>query len=163
MKNTALLIIDVQNELVEAGPFNIDKTLSNIQILTDVCRENGIEVIYSQHDEDEIEELKIFSYGWEIHSSICPKPGEKVIWKNYNSAFKNTELDEYLKSKDIQTLIIVGMQTEYCIDTTCRIAFEKGYKIISLHTLISVVLILFFDLFYFLPYPIVFKFSKYFI
>jgi nicotinamidase-related amidase len=130
MKNTALLIIDVQNELVEAGPFNIDKTLSNIQILTDVCRENGIEVIYSQHDEDEIEELKIFSYGWEIHSSICPKPGEKVIWKNYNSAFKNTELDEYLKSKEIQTLIIVGMQTEYCIDTTCRIAFEKGYKII---------------------------------
>lgn len=130
MNNIALLIVDVQNALVDEKPFNIDKTLSNIKELLDACRKNKTEVIYIQHDGKNGGELEPFSNGWEIHNSISPKQGEKVIHKTYNSAFKYTELEEYLNSKNIQTLILVGMQTEYCIDTTCRVAFDKGYKLI---------------------------------
>lgn len=130
MGNTALVIVDVQNALVEEKPFNIDKTLFNIKELLNACRENGIEVIYVQHDEEEGEELKPFSQGWHIHSSIYPNKGEKIIRKTYNSAFKNTELESYLARAGIETLILVGMQTEYCIDTTVRVAFEKGFRLI---------------------------------
>jgi len=129
MKNTALLIVDVQTALVNYKPFNIENTLSNIKALADSCRENKTEVIYVQHDE-KTGVLEPFSSGWEIHSSIDPKPGEKIFRKTYNSAFKNTTLDEYLKSRNINTIILVGMQTEYCIDTTCRVAFENGYKLL---------------------------------
>ena len=50
------------------------------------------------------------------------------IRDRYNSAFKNTNLDAYLKSQGIQDLIIVGMQSEYCIDTSIKVAFELGYS-----------------------------------
>lgn len=130
MENTVLLIVDVQNALVDEKPFNIDRTLLNIKKLLDACRLNGIEAVYIQHEEEVEGGLIPFSHGWDIHSSIYPRQGEKIIRKAYNSAFKNTELEEYLNSKYIKTLILVGMQTEYCIDTTCRVAFEKGYKLI---------------------------------
>jgi nicotinamidase-related amidase len=130
MKDAALLIVDVQNELVDEKPFNIDRTLFNIKELLDACRKKEVEVIYIQHDGEKEENLEPFSYGWDIHDSIRPKQGEKVIRKTFNSAFKNTELEQYLNTKNIKTLILVGMQTEYCIDTTCRVAFEKGYKLI---------------------------------
>lgn len=130
MENTALLIVDVQNALVDDKPFNLDNTLANIKKLQDTCRANKIEVIYIQHDGEKEDNLEPFSKGWDIHHSIYPESGEKIIRKTYNSAFKNTELEEYLDSKNIKTLILVGMQTEYCIDTTCRVAFEKGYKLI---------------------------------
>jgi nicotinamidase-related amidase len=130
MENTALLIVDVQNALVDEKPFNVEVILSNINELLDTCRTKGIEVIYVQHDGEKEEGLEPFSNGWDIHKSIYPVQGEKIIRKTYNSAFKNTELEEYLNCKNIQKLILVGMQTEYCIDTTCRVAFEKGYRLI---------------------------------
>ena len=130
MAITALLIVDVQNALVDEKPFNIERVLDNIKKLSDTCRENKIEIIYIQHDGEKEDTLEPFSNGWVIHKSIYPKEGEKIIRKTYNSAFKDTELEEYLNSKSIQTLILVGMQTEYCIDTTCRVAFDKGYKLI---------------------------------
>jgi nicotinamidase-related amidase len=130
MENTALLIVDVQNTLVNENPYNIENTLHNIRVLLDECRTSGIEVIYVQHDGEKEENLEPFSKGWDIHSSIYPVKGEKIVRKNYNSAFKNTELEEYLNKRNIKTLILVGMQTEYCIDTTCRVAFEKGYSLI---------------------------------
>lgn len=130
MENTALLIVDVQNALVDEKPFNIDRILFNIKELSDACRVNGIEVIYIQHDGEKEDNLEPLSHGWDIHNSIYPEQGEKIIRKTHNSAFKNTELEEYLARKNIETLILVGMQTEYCIDTTCRVTFEKGYKLI---------------------------------
>ncbi|MDF2880486.1 MAG: amidase [Clostridiaceae bacterium] len=130
MKNTALLVIDVQNALVSEHPFAEKEVISNIKSLIKACRKNNIEVIYIQHNDNEGEELEPNSYGWRIYEEISPAENEKVINKNYNSAFKNTCLKEYLNSKNINELIITGMQTEYCIDATCKVAFEYGYKLI---------------------------------
>jgi nicotinamidase-related amidase len=130
MKNTGLLVIDVQNALVSAHPFAGKEIISNIKSLIKACRENNVEVIYVQHSENEGEELEPNSYGWRIYEEISPAENEKVINKNYNSAFKNTCLKDYLDSKNINQLIITGMQTDYCIDTTCKVAFEYGYKLI---------------------------------
>ena len=131
MKKTALLVIDVQNLLVDGKPFDIDKVLENISLLIKTCREKNIEIIYVQHtDLEEDGELKVGLYEWQIHNDVKPNDSEVVFRKNYNSSFRKTGLKDYLDKKEIESLIITGMQTEYCIDTTCRVAFEYGFDII---------------------------------
>ena len=130
MKNAALLVVDVQNALVKDKPYDIDKVINNIKNLIDICRENNVEVIYIQHNDEPGGDLEPQSTGWEIYKEIEPDKNEKIINKIYNSAFKETNLKEYLESKGVNTLIITGMQTEYCIDATTKAAFEYGYKLI---------------------------------
>lgn len=130
MDNAALLIIDFQNALVLAKPFAIEEVISNIKRLIKTCRENNVEVIYIQHNDKIGEELEPNSEGWQIYKEIAPNEKEKVINKEYNSAFKETNLKKYLDSKGIKQLIITGMRTEYCFDTTCKVAFEYGFKLI---------------------------------
>ena len=130
MKNTALLVIDFQNALVLAKPFAIQEVISNIKRLIKTCRENDVEIIYIQHNDEIGSELEPNSEGWKIYEEISPIKNEQVISKNYNSAFKETTLKKYLQSKGINQLIISGMQTDFCIDTTIKVAFEYGFKMI---------------------------------
>ncbi|MEW9122462.1 MAG: cysteine hydrolase family protein [Thermotaleaceae bacterium] len=130
MKNTALLVVDVQNALVLAKPFAAEEVIGNIKKLIKACRENGVEVIYIQHEDAAGGELEPNSEGWKIYKEIYPESGETVINKHYNSAFRETSLKEYLDSREIKQLILTGMQTEYCIDATCKVAFEHGFKLI---------------------------------
>lgn len=130
MNKLALLIVDFQEALLAENPFNKENTVNNIKLLIKECRDNNVEVIYVRHDDGKGTELEFGSKGWQIYNKIAPKEGEKIIEKTYNSAFKNTELKEYLDKKSIDTIILVGMQTEYCIDTTCKVAFEHGFKLI---------------------------------
>lgn len=129
MGNTALLVIDVQNALVSDKPFDFEVIKNNIKLLLKTSRENGLEVIYVRHN-DEDGELKLNSEGWQIYNEIKPNKGEVIIEKNYSSSFKDTNLKSYLESKNINKIIITGMQTEYCIATTCKVAFEYGFKVI---------------------------------
>lgn len=57
-------------------------------------------------------------------------PNERVFDKNVNSAFKDTGLLDYLHEKGEDTIIIVGLQTDYCIDATVKCGFEHGFKMI---------------------------------
>lgn len=130
MKKLGLIIIDMQEALVAGKPYNEEITLNNIELLISKCRENNVEVIYVRHDGGKGDELEYGSSGWQIHSKIMPKDGEKIIEKRFNSAFRDTELKNYLDEKGIDTLILVGMQTEYCFDTTCKVAFEYKFNLI---------------------------------
>ncbi|MBP2633883.1 MAG: amidase [Firmicutes bacterium] len=130
MTNVALLVVDVQNALVLAKPFAVEEVISNIKRLIKTCRENNIEVIYIQHNGKIKGELEPNSDGWKIFGEVSPSTNEKIINKTYNSAFKETILKKYLDDKGIKQLVITGMQTEYCIDTTCKVAYEYGFKII---------------------------------
>lgn len=76
------------------------------------------------------DELEADTEGWRIHPAIPPRSGEKIFDKKFNSAFRKTGLKEYLNEKGIRRLILTGMQTEYCIDATCKAAFEYGYSIL---------------------------------
>lgn len=130
MTNAALLVVDVQNALVLAKPFAVEEVISNIKRLIKKCRDKNIEVIYIQHNGKIEDELEPNSDGWQIFGEVSPNTNEKIINKTYNSAFKETILKKYLDDKGIKQLVITGMQTEYCIDTTCKIAYEYGFKII---------------------------------
>ena len=130
MEKIALLVIDVQNALVLAKPFAVEEVISNIKNLIKTCRESNVEVIYIQHNDKVGDELEPNSEGWKIYGEISPNVNEEVINKNYNSAFKETNLKKHLDYRKINQLIITGMQTEYCFDTTCKVAFEYGFKVI---------------------------------
>ncbi|MFS1513798.1 cysteine hydrolase family protein [Chengkuizengella sp. SCS-71B] len=126
---TALLIIDVQVIMFtyDGGSlYNGDKVLHNIQELLARARSNNIPVFFIQHTE--APNLIDGKEGWPIHPKITPLENEMVIQKNYCDSFFQTDLHENLQEKGIENLIIVGMQSEFCVDTTCRRAFSLGYN-----------------------------------
>ena len=125
---TALLVIDVQmfgfdeTNLV----YKSDQLISKIENLITQARAAGVPVVYVQHSEPE---EMVGTPVWEIHPAIAPIPGEVIIQKQHPDSFQDTNLKRELESMDIKKLIIAGMQTEYCIDTTCRRAYSLGYKV----------------------------------
>lgn len=127
MMYEALLVVDMQNALICDNPYNKEVIIQNIRQLLEACRNKQIPVIYVRHEDNDT--LQRGSDGWRICPEIEPLEGEQTIEKRYNSAFRNTELHSYLQSIHAKKLIICGMQTEYCVDTTCKVAFEMGYEI----------------------------------
>ncbi|WP_217077762.1 cysteine hydrolase family protein [Clostridium baratii] len=130
MNKKALLVVDVQTALVLEKPFAVEEVISNIKSLLKICRENDVEIIYVRHNGEVGTELEANTDGWSIYNEIKPIGNEKIINKNFNSAFRGTELKEYLDKKGIKELILTGIQTEYCIDATCKVAFEYEFKVI---------------------------------
>ena len=127
---TVLLVVDVQQALVDEGPAHKDEFLLNLNLLISTAHDYGVEAIYVRHDGGEGDVLAMDTEGWQLHSSLVPRVDEKIVDKRYSSAFRKTDLREYLDGKGVKRIILCGMQTEYCIDTTCKVAFEYGYDVI---------------------------------
>ena len=130
MKNTVLLVVDVQTTMIESHPFNERKVIDNIKKLLISARKNNIEVIYVRHDDGVGTPFERNTPSWEIYNEIKPTENETIFDKKYNSAFHKTGLEIYLDNRNIDNIIIVGLQTEYCIDATIKSAFNLGYNII---------------------------------
>ena len=130
MSNIVLMVVDVQKGLINDHPYNEKKVIENIKKLILTARNNGQEVIYVRHDDGEGSELEKGTDAWQIYDEISPNSGEKIFDKKFNSAFVKTGLKEYLENKNVDTIVLTGLQTEYCIDATCKSAFEHEYKVI---------------------------------
>lgn len=124
---TALMVIDVQEFLIGLNPYHAQDYLNQLETFIHQTREAGIEVIYVRHNDGN---MKNGTPEWQVHHQIAPQNDEKIIDKTFASSFKDTDLKNYLDQQGIEQLLITGMQTEYCVDTTLRVAFEHGYKII---------------------------------
>ncbi len=124
-----LLVVDTQKAITNSGLYNFDILESNIEKLIETARNHGTEVIFVRHD-DGAGELTRGNEGFEIYSGFQPRNDEKVFDKTVNSAFKGTGLTEYLRQKGEDTIIIVGLQTDYCIDATIKAGFEHGFAMI---------------------------------
>lgn len=74
--------------------------------------------------------MPLGSGDWEIYPSLNPQMEDKIIDKSFNSALKKTDLKEYIDDQEISQLVIVGMQTEYCIDSTIKSAFDLDISFI---------------------------------
>ncbi len=130
MSKIVLLVVDVQNSLIKKNPYNKQKVIENIEKLIFTARDNNKEVIFVRHNDGKGTDLEKGTDGWQIYNGIAPNSSEFIVEKDYNSAFHKTGLREYLESKEIDTIILVGLQTEYCIDATLKSAFDFGYEII---------------------------------
>ena len=132
----ALIVIDIQEGLVKENPFDTKNFIINTKAIIQHFRDQNIEVIFIRHSEDE-GLLAMGSDNWQVYHELKPQKNEKIFNKNYNSIFKDTELKEYLNRKNITDLTFVGMQVEFCIDTSVKVGFEYGYKITIVEDAIS--------------------------
>ncbi len=129
---TGLVIIDLQRAMFESGlaPHDADGVLGRVAGLIAKARAEGVPLIFVQHDGGPGDELEHGKPGWEYHPAVAPAAGEAVIEKTRCSAFYRTDLDAMLRGKGIHRLVVAGMQTEYCVDTTCRAAADLGYEVV---------------------------------
>ena len=132
----ALIVIDIQEGLVKDNPFDTKNFIINTKAIIQHFRDQNIEVIFIRHSEDE-GLLAMGSDNWQVYHELKPQENEKIFNKYYNSIFKDTKLKEYLNRKNITDLTFVGMQVEFCIDTSVKVGFEYGYKITIVEDAIS--------------------------
>ena len=125
-----LLVIDMQKGLVDEDLYAFDTFIDRTVRLVDTARKNSIEVIFVQHDAGLDSGMSIGDENFEIIDQIAPKEGEKVFIKTINSCFGNNEFKEYVENLDDKRLMIIGLQTNYCIDCTVKSAFERGFEVI---------------------------------
>jgi nicotinamidase-related amidase len=116
--------------MIDEHPASMDAFMLNLKMLIDTAHKNNTEVIYVRHDGGEGDVLAFGTPGWQLEKSLIPRADERVFDKRFGSAFRQTGLQDYLTSQGISRLVICGMQTEYCIDTSVKVAFEHGYEVI---------------------------------
>lgn len=129
MPKTVLLVVDVQQALIDASPVRKDEFLLNLEMLINAAHASGMEVVYVRHDSGPEDELEAGTDGWQLYRALKPRADERIFDKKFGSSFHGTGLDAYLKEKDVARIVLCGMQTEHCIDTTCKVAFELGYEV----------------------------------
>ncbi|MBS3995695.1 MAG: cysteine hydrolase [Alkaliphilus sp.] len=131
-QNTALLVIDVQWDFWRIKLPQVPPALflKKLKKLIGFCREKGIKVIYIKH----VSRSEMSTYfnegteGVEIMEEIKPLDDEAVIVKHSPGAFFNTNLQELLKENNIDSLLITGLMTDHCCDTTTREAHALAYR-----------------------------------
>jgi nicotinamidase-related amidase len=134
MPDSALLVIDIQNDYFPGGAMELDAADAagaKAGMAIRKFRENKLPVIHVRHLS--VRPGATFflpgTRGAEIHPLVQPLPGEMVIEKNFPNAFRNTGLKEFLEKQNIKNLVVAGMMTHMCVDASVRHAADLGYKI----------------------------------
>jgi nicotinamidase-related amidase len=132
---TALIIIDIQNDYFDKGTMTLvssDKASENARLLLDRFRADSLPIIHIQHIATRPTATFFLpnTKGAEIHENVKPLGQEKIIVKHYPNSFRETELLDYLKNKNITDLVICGMMTHMCVDSTARAAKDFGFNIV---------------------------------
>ena len=132
MSNDALLIIDVQKGLDDPswGNRNNPQVESNIVLLLSAWRRKQLPIIHIQHCSVEPDSpLRPNQPGNEFKEESMPIAGEEQFTKTVNSAFIGTKLEQYLREKSINDLVIVGLTTDHCVSTSTRMAGNLGFNV----------------------------------
>jgi len=124
--NTALLVVDVQNGVVE-GAHERDAVVANVGSLVDKAREEQVAVVWVQHCS---EQLARGSDAWRIVPELTPDDGEPLVEKLYGDSFEDTDLETVLSGLGVGRLVVVGAQTDECVRSTIHGAFTRGYDAI---------------------------------
>jgi nicotinamidase-related amidase len=121
--NTALLVVDVQNGVVE-GAHERDGVVANVGGLVEKARQEGVPVVWVQHSDEGLERG---SDAWRIVPELTPGDAEPLIEKNYGDSFEATPLETVLSGLGVGRLVVVGAQTDACIRSTLHGALVRGY------------------------------------
>ncbi|HEX3540239.1 MAG TPA: cysteine hydrolase family protein [Acidimicrobiales bacterium] len=121
--NTALLVIDAQNGVVE-GAHQRDSVVATVGRLVDKARQEGVPVVWVQHNDDN---LAKGSEPWQIVPELSPGDEEPLVDKSYGDSFEDTPLETILSGLGVGHLVVVGAQTDACVRSTLHGAFTRGY------------------------------------
>ncbi len=127
---TAMLIIDVQEALCsgEYAAFEAAQVISRINTVAQLARQNKAPVIYIQHEAND-GLLEYGTEGWQLAAGLQARPDDLFIRKTASDSFHNTNLHSLLKELGTEQLIICGLQSEFCVDTTVRRTLALGYPV----------------------------------
>ncbi|MGH3436348.1 MAG: isochorismatase family protein [Sciscionella sp.] len=121
--NTALLVIDVQNGVVEDA-HQRDAVVANVGSLVEKARRQRVPVIWVQHSDDD---LANGSDSWRIVPELRPSEDEPLVGKCYGDSFEDTTLETVLSGLGVGRLMVVGAETDACIRSTLHGALVRGY------------------------------------
>lgn len=126
--NTALLIIDVQSILCsgEYACHDIDNVLQRINGMSRAARDAGVPVVLIQHEDSDMPYL---SDAWQLEPRLLTDASDLKMRKTTPDSFLRTELADLLQARGIEHLVICGLQSDYCVDTTTRRALAQGYTV----------------------------------
>jgi nicotinamidase-related amidase len=137
MKNTALILIDLQDGFDDhaywGGNRNNPDAEVNSRKVLDTWRELNLPIFHVKHNSvNPKSRLVPGQPGNAIKEIVKPIGNEPVISKTVNSAFIGTDLKERLQQQHIETVVLVGLQTDHCVSTTARMAANLGFNTIVL-------------------------------
>ena len=121
--HTALLVIDVQNDVVQDA-YERDSVVGNIGRVVEKVRSEQVPVVWVQHND---EDLVRGSEAWRLVPELHRDDAEVLVDKSYGDAFEDTTLEEVLSGLGVGRLVVVGAQTDACIRCTLHGAFTRGY------------------------------------
>jgi nicotinamidase-related amidase len=128
---SALLIIDVQQVLCsgEYAAYEVERVIDRINSVSRRVRDSGALVVVIQH-ETRGGEMDYGSDGWQLAPGLETRDGDIFLRKTATDSFHRTELHKLLQARSITNLIVCGLQSEFCVDTTTRRALALGYPVV---------------------------------
>lgn len=134
----ALLLVDIQNDYFPGGAMELaggSMAGAKAGVLLRAFRQRELPVVHIQHISTRPGAAFFLpdTVGVQIHESVAPAAGEPVFQKHFPNSFRDTPLLEHLRAHQISQLVIAGMMTQMCIDTTVRAAADLGFPCILAH------------------------------
>jgi nicotinamidase-related amidase len=128
---SALLVLDMQVNMFEAQPplARAEELLATVQGLRAAARTAGAPIIYVRHNGGPGEPDEPGTPGWQIHPALAPNPEDLILDKRQPDAFAGTPLQQELAARGIERIVLAGLQTDMCINASCRRARELGYTV----------------------------------
>lgn len=137
-KTSLLLVIDVQNYFSSM----VNPILPQLLTTIDLCRRSSIPVLFTRHNHKSPSDYGMLGEWWDndlvldgtVEAELMPEirrlAGQnEVVEKNTYSAFENTGLQERLVEMGVKEVIVTGVMTNLCCETTAREAFVKGFRV----------------------------------
>lgn len=129
----ALILIDLQNDYFPGGRMELvgaDAAVANARLLLDAFRTRAWPIVHVQHVSTRAGAGFFVpdTPGVQIHHAVRPRDGETLVVKHFPSAFRQTSLEALLRGRGISQLLVAGMMTHMCVDTTVRAAADLGFE-----------------------------------
>ena len=132
--NIGLVLVDIQNDYFKGGKaelFQPEKAAYQAKKILSFFRSNNLPVFHVKHVN--ITKNAAFfipeTMGVDIYKDVYPQDGEAVIIKHTPDSFFETSLRSRLEDRNISHLVVCGMMTHMCIDTTVRSARNLDYSV----------------------------------
>jgi nicotinamidase-related amidase len=158
LRRLALVVVDMQNDFVRVGaPLEVPEARATIrahQALLGACRAHGIPIVYTKFVAGP-ERTLIWEWSPQLAPPVCccwkgflrfyedvgkeldcsdivdeiyPEPGDSIVDKFGYGAFHNTNLDDLLKARHVESVLVTGTVTQICVEETARESLKRGYR-----------------------------------
>lgn len=126
----AVIIIDVQRALAEGKykTHDADAVIARLNTVTGKARASNVPVFFVQHEEQAGSMVR-GEWGWLFAEGLAVLPGDTVVHKTASDSFHRTALHDLLAARGVSELIVGGMQSDFCVDSSVRRALALGYAV----------------------------------